>query len=208
MMLSNTHEGVLKVRNLREFFRQSIDDAISRQRVSVTDQTSHYVVNLLTLFSRSEEFHGDTSSSRCVGPLALMLAKALESESEEEKNFALQRLGDIALFMSGFFSQSIEHGAVDRGYYTDMGGNAYDWLANNVRGTLRGRAIGHVFEELACKFVDIVDVINEVSEQASVPTVSDTMRLYKTWLSTGSARAARLLKEMGIEPFPGKQQRH
>ena len=208
MMLSNTRGSVLKVHNLREFFRESMDEAISNQNVSVSDQTSHYVVNLLTLFARSEEFYTDSDGRRSVAPLALMLSRALDSESEEERNLALQRLGDIALFVSGFFAHSISHRSVDRGYYVDMGGHAYDCLASSVRGTLRGRAMGHVFAELAHKFVDIVDVLNEMSEQAKVPTASEAMRLYDTWIKTGSRRAARLLKDMGIEPFPIGKRRH
>ena len=42
------------VTNLREFFRDSLQSALAQQRIAVEDQTEHYVVNLLTLFARSE----------------------------------------------------------------------------------------------------------------------------------------------------------
>lgn len=208
MTPSSTHDRVLKVHNLREFFRESVEQAISKQKLSVTDQTAHYVVNLLTLFSRSERFFSHDTGRRSFEPLALLLSRANESRSEEERNSALQRLGDMALFVSGFFSQSIEHSAVDRGYYADMGGHAYEWLSNNIRGTLRGRTFGHVFSELSDSFVNIVDVLNEISEQNRVTSAQDAMRLYKTWKNTGSRRAARLLKELGIATLPTTNRCH
>ncbi|MEQ8205897.1 MAG: hypothetical protein RIA65_06965, partial [Woeseia sp.] len=52
--------GVMAVTDLRDFFRESIDDAIANQRVTVDTHTTHYVVNVLTLFSRSEEFYEDS----------------------------------------------------------------------------------------------------------------------------------------------------
>jgi hypothetical protein len=42
------------VASLKEFFRDALHDALSHQRVAVDDQTEHYVVNLLTLFARSD----------------------------------------------------------------------------------------------------------------------------------------------------------
>ena len=203
MMLSNTRESVVQVRNLREFFRDSVDTAISNQQLTVSDHTSHYVVNLLTLFARSEELYRDTESSRSIEPLALMLSRAMESESEDKRNTALQRLGDMALFVAGFFSRRFEDSAVDKGYYVDMGGNAYGCLATHVMGTTRGKAIGPVFRELAYKFVDLVDVLNEISEHTAAVTATDVVGLYQDWRKTGSKRAAARLKQLGVELFPG-----
>ena len=48
------HDPTIDVRNLQEFFRDSVHAALERQRVEVEDHTEHYVVNLLTMFARSE----------------------------------------------------------------------------------------------------------------------------------------------------------
>jgi len=45
---------VVPVTNLREYFHDALHGALERQHVSVEHQTEHYVVNLLTLFARSE----------------------------------------------------------------------------------------------------------------------------------------------------------
>ena len=48
---------LVAVTNLREFFHDSVQTALRKQRVDVDDHTEHYVVNILTMFARSEELY-------------------------------------------------------------------------------------------------------------------------------------------------------
>ena len=59
MDVRSNHDRVVPVHNLRDYFRTSIDDVIVKQGVDVDPHAAHYVVNLLTLFARSEEFYED-----------------------------------------------------------------------------------------------------------------------------------------------------
>lgn len=193
-------ERVTPVTSLQEFFRDSVSHALRRQRVEVDDHTAYYVVNLLTLFSRSEALYERTPNGVGLKPLALMLVDAAESENVRERNFVLQRLGDVSLFIAGFFADSLARKPVDIDYYVQMGGSAYGSLCENVRGTLRGEAFGSVFAELAGKFQNVVDVLNDVRDETRSKEDRDVLRLYESWLRTGSRRAKRLLRELGIEP--------
>ena len=47
--------------------------------MAVEDQTEHYVVNLLTLFSRSEALYDTTPEGTRLKPLVVMLSEALEA---------------------------------------------------------------------------------------------------------------------------------
>lgn len=178
----------------------SIDAAMATNNVVVDDHTTHYVVNLLTLFSRSEALYEETAAGRRLQPLALMLASACEATSEVERNATLQRLGDVALFIAGFFADGLQRASVDVDYYVYMGGGAYQSLSMNIRRTLRGQALSGVFAELGCKFQSMVDVLNEVRESARSTNDADVLRLYELWVKTGSQRAERLLRELGIQP--------
>ena len=66
-----SHDRVMAVHNLRDYFRTSIDDVIARQGVNLDPQATCYVVNLITLYARSEEFYEDdgktygVATSRC-----------------------------------------------------------------------------------------------------------------------------------------------
>ena len=100
-------EMVTPVASLQEFFRDSPAQALRRQRLEVEDHTAFYVVCLLALFSRSEAFYECTASGAGLKPLALMLADAAGSDDPRERDFVLQRLSDVALFIAGFFADSL-----------------------------------------------------------------------------------------------------
>lgn len=196
----NRQTRVVTVASLREFFRDSVDAAMSNQQVDAADQTAHYIVNLLTLFARSEALYEETNDGLRIKPLAFMLADALEAESTLERDRALQRLGDVSLFMAGFFAHSFSRRLVDVDYYISMGGSAYSHLSEVMRGNTSIEVFREIYEELAAKFQRFVDVLNEVSEMARVDSDVDVLRLYEIWMRTGSARAAMQLRQRGIVP--------
>jgi hypothetical protein len=201
-MTEETAGATIDVRNLREFFRDSLHEALVRQRASVDDHTEAYVVNLLTMFSRSEALFEPTPLGPRLRPLALMLAEAADAPTREHRTRTLQRLGDVSLFVAGFFSQGFARRLVDIDYHIAMGGRAYGTLADTCRDGARGRALSGVFAELATKFQRVVDALNDVSEMAHKHDQSDVMRQYEIWLKTGSPRAAGILRSLGVEPVP------
>jgi hypothetical protein len=220
------HDGqniprVVPVTNLREFFHDALRGALERQRTSVEDQTEHYVVNLLTLFARSDALYEQapagpgaraageagrragqgTDRGKRLKPLVVMLTEALEAPSARDRYRALQRLGDVSLFVAGFFAQSFARKLIDIDYHIAMGGRAYGTLADSLAHG-RGRVLGQVFAELAEKFQPMVDALNEVSEGSYGHSDRDILRLYEIWLKTGSPRSFRILKRLGVDPTP------
>src|SRR5580692_10758917 len=156
---------LIPVANLREFFHDALQSAFAKQHLCVEDQTEHYVVNLLTLFARSEALYERTPGGTRLKPLAVMLAEALEAPSAQDRHRGLQRLGDVSLFVAGFFAQSFARKLIDIDYHIAMGGRAYGTLAG---GLCRGRrqVLGRVFAELAMKFQPLVDALGEISDAA------------------------------------------
>jgi hypothetical protein len=198
--MSEVAKRVLPVANLREFFRDTLHEALRRQHVAVEDHTEHYVVNLLTLFARSEALYESTPEGLRLKPLAAMLCEALEAPPDTpDQHRALQRLGDVSLFIAGFFANSFARKLVDIDYHIAMGGSAYRTLAH-CTGHARGRALAGVFAELSSKFQPMVDALNEVSEGNGARSDSDILRLYEIWLKTGSARCYGKLKSLGVDP--------
>src|SRR3990172_7134428 len=105
----------------------------------------------------------------------------------------LKFTGDVALFMSGFFSDNIVRRLNDIDYYIRLGGYAYGGAAR-----LSALEAVALFEELAHKFVRFVDVLNEVSEQSALSENAGILRLYERWRQTGSRRSEALLRREGI----------
>ncbi len=193
-------EQLITETSLQEYFQASISDALENQNVKAGAETIHYVVGLLTSFSRAEKLFERTPDGMTIRPLALLYAEAVEGNTTEERNRSLRRLGDVALFISGVFSQSLNRCVVDIDYYVSMGGSAYSYLSDTMRSTNRGKAMSGIYDELASKFVAFVDVLGEVSEGGSCNNDIDVLRQYEIWLRTGSTRAAERLREAGIQP--------
>src|SRR5688500_14224624 len=201
--------AIQPVASLKEFFRDALHDALSHQRVAVEGDSEHYVVNVLTLFSdadalyerhtHNEARHNDTRKR--LKPLAMMLGEALEAPTHEARCRGLQRLGDVSLFIAGFFSQGFARKLVDVDYHIAMGGHAYSALAESFPAT-RARTMRQVFAELAAKFQPMVDALNEISETAYQHSAQDRLRHYELWVKTGSERSRRILRKLGIEPAP------
>ena len=82
-MPMSSADRVRPVASLQEFFRDSVSQAMQRQGVRAEDHTAHYVVNLLTLFARSEALYEKTQAGIGLKPLALMLAEAAEAPGGE-----------------------------------------------------------------------------------------------------------------------------
>ncbi len=197
--MSETAARVQPIANLREFFRDALHDALQKTHVAVEDQTEHYVVNLLTLFARSEALYETTPEGTRLKPLVVMLSEALEAPSTGDRTRGLQRLGDVSLFVAGFFAQGFARKLIDIDYHIAMGGRAYGTLAQELaRG--RARVLGAVFAELSSKFQAMVDALNEVSESACAHSDRDVLRLYEIWLKTGSQRCYGLLRRLGVDP--------
>ena len=200
---------VVPVRNLCEFFRTSIDEVIAQQGVDLDPHATHYVVNTMTLFSRSEKLYENDRDTYGIRPLALMLADAVDTRTVEERQQILRRIGDLALFIAGFFVDSLASRAVDVDYYIHMGENAYGSLSEETRGTFHGNAFADIYRELAVNFQVVIDVLNEVRCNLSGESDADLLRTYEIWRKTGSKRAEKLLRQQGVVPFSeAKARRH
>ena len=200
--MQTTDDGVVSpVNNLTEFFRGALDEALTHQHVSLDPHTAHYVVSLLTLYARTEVSHGDTRPGQRWVSLVDLLAQAANAPTPLERAVILQRLGDVSLFVAGFFAHGFERRLVDVDYHIAMGGRAYGTLAVTPVSGPR-RALCGVFDELARKFQSVVDAIGEISDSARVWSSKDILRLYELWLKTGSPRARGLLRQLGVQPAP------
>lgn len=198
---------VLPVSSLTEYFRDSLHSVLQKQQLAVGDHTQHYVVNVLTLFARSEALFERTTDGLRLRPLVAVLSEALAAPTLAERQRGLQRLGDVSLFIAGFFARSFARKLVDIDYHISMGAQAYSTLADTERGR-RGAALGRVFAELAGKFQPLVDALNEISEGSCRHSNADALRLYELWIRTGSRRSWQLLRELGVLPAPAGQLAH
>jgi len=196
----NRRPDLETVTDLRQWFHGSVQEAMLRHELKAGPLTGKYVANLLTQYSRSDRLYEITEEGCGLKPLAFMYRDALESPNEELRRQSLQRLGDIALFIAGYFAESLSRKAVDVDYYAGMGGAAYHSLADSPPHNFDALEVNEMFRELSEKFTAFMDVLAEVGQKAHGNGDQSILRLYETWLHTGSSRARRKLEAMGIIP--------
>jgi hypothetical protein len=184
-------EALVRNESPAEYFKELVETAIAHQHIAVHDLTSFYLVNLLTGFV---QFDRSSPTAAADEPLGIRLARALQAGGNRQRD-GLREVGDLSLFISGFFADSLTRSLVDVDYYIQLGECAYGSLAR--RGDT---AFGDVFDELAGKFTACVDVLSEVSERSALASNSDVLRLYEKWIRTRSRRSGDLLVERGIVP--------
>src|SRR5580765_4400813 len=150
-------EAVFRRESAVEYFKELVDRALTHQGLETQELTAFYVVQLLTSFLQRPAAGDDIAET----PLAFRLAQALESGGIRQRT-SLKHIGDVALFVSGFFSDSLNRKLVDVDYYVSIGGCAYSALRRVETDTF-----SPVFAELGTKFVGFVDVLSEISERTS-----------------------------------------
>lgn len=180
--------------SIAEFFHDRVSEAMRNQGVDTTTPTECYLVNLLAEFTKTPP---DDE------PLALKLAHAVSSPDERVRQ--LKDVGDTSLYVSGFFSDSLQRKLVDVDYYIQIGGTAYSMLARFFRDNPHSLVFGRVYDELGTKFPRFVDVFAEVAEETMSGNLG-VVQLYERWRRTGSEWMERRLRAQGVLPKKGELQ--
>ncbi len=201
-MLADSSEQLISRVDPREFFQDALREAISRQQISTCHETTLYLSNLLTVFIDSEQLFKPTPEGVRLKPLAEIYADAVEARSISDRDSSLRFLGDVALFISGLFPQSLGRSLVDVDYYITMGGSAYGFLADSGQLSRKAKVFRSIFQELSDRFSEFVEILAEVGDKTNLRNDSDVLRLYEIWLCSGSKNAAEKLKRLGIQPVP------
>jgi hypothetical protein len=181
--------------SLASYFRTEVDQAFRTEGLRPGEMTEVYLVQLLADYAAQPIDDA---------PLALRLMEAM-TEPPHERRQHLRQIGDTSLFVSGFWTDSLERKWVDVDYYIALGGSAYGQLAQAVPGT-SGEKFRPVFAELAENFGRFVEVLMTIQRRArGSQSPADVVRLYERWMRTKSRWAARQLAEAGVLPVPRRR---
>ena len=190
--------------SMREYFREALGAALSKQRVPLTETAQAYLVHLLADFGRSENaFAGADHGAKTT--LTELYARALDAEPEEAVRI-YKHMGDSSLYLSGFFRESA-HEVVGRDYYVSMGERAYSSVAGLIRPTAATSSA--LFDELSARFTALVDLLEVISlhgtRTAEPDAVNDLrlLELVEAYRRTGSQEVLDALQAHGVVLKPG-----
>ncbi|MEZ4870930.1 MAG: hypothetical protein R2827_01540 [Bdellovibrionales bacterium] len=179
----------------QEFFAQSVEEAFTSLKVEGVPQVKTYIASLLNYFMFTDNLFEvcETSGKRKSITMAELFLKANQLESRQKEK-QLKRLGDMSLYMSGFFGDSFKRKIIDIDYYISIGGSAYGSLSALVSEDLMART----YENIAENFVRYVDILTYISQKTNVQSNEDLLRLYDRYIATGSELAKEQLAELGL----------
>jgi hypothetical protein len=200
--------------NLFDFFHDEVDTAVTTTGHDVSEEGVFYLCNLLVECSHAQ-------ATLAVDTLAELHIAASHDHGTGDRGRAVhtwRRLGDQALYVSGFYPDSLSRKSVGVDYYVTMGRAVYDRLARMLGPLVaRGRLVGtredgghkgfsEIFAELADTFEQCTDVLAEVrstlAQRRAEVSDQELLRLYEEYLATGSPRALRQLRKLGLMATP------
>ena len=177
--------------DVRGWFHERLVTALGRQRLSASESTQVYLVELLASFAQ------DGSRASIGRPLALQLADAQEAQGLERLRI-LRSMGDTALYVLGFFEDHIERRGLSRSYVCTMGGRAYSSAGSLAAFTPSEAVRQQVYRELAHSFESFVEAFDDVRESTQLRTPQDIVKLYERYKRTRSPKLAERLRAEGV----------
>ena len=180
--------------DVRNYFADELKVVMEKHRLSALETSTLYLASLLSRHIESHNFFAVGPNGKLADNfLTDLYIQYLQAKPEEQK-LVLQRLGDVCLLVSGYFSDSLRRKVVDLSFYFGMGGSAYYNLSVMSDKTETKETFG----ELANKFQSFSNVLGEMSERSGLQSNKDVLRLYERWIVTGSERIRSVLNEKGI----------
>ena len=177
----------------RAFFAELVAAALGRARLEPSAMATAYLIELLDeRVLQSDGSEGDETLAEA------LLAAQLDRGANRIRR--MRSLGDRALFVSGFFGDSLARSVVDLDYYQQIGRCAYGDLAVGLRRGGGGGSWTGLYGELARDFGDFADVLAEVGDRSRGSQPENLLRLYDRYLCTGSARDRERLMRCGQLP--------
>lgn len=173
-------------RDVHGFFRERLLQALADLEMHAAEPTEHYLVNLLSSFAtadRVQELHT---------PFVDSLTQAYSARGLERAT-RMRGIGDSALFLSGFLSDSMGRRGVTRTYCLAIGQRAYGEAGQQFCGPGPD-----VLLDLARRFTAFVRVLDEVREQTTHRTDGELLGLYERWVMDGSPELLRRLSRYGV----------
>lgn len=178
-----------------DFFNSLVQSGIKSRGITVSHGVADYISQLLTHYVDARNLHEpeyNEFGKRNPQTLAELWLTAQSAEPSMQKDL-LKKLGDRTLYISGFFSESLNRSLVDVDYYHSMGASAYKTLALHQEAVQK-----NVFSEISDRFIDFVEVLIVISQDAFAKTDQGILRLYETYLRTGSSLAKEKLEALGV----------
>lgn len=171
----------------REHFDELVGHAFGEFKINTHPHVKVYLVDLLEHYLDARNLEDQNTT------LAEMYLTAGQLP-QVQKISLLKKLGDRALYISGFFGDSLQRKIVDIDYYAEMGCSAYYTLSKSVSDDLSAK----IYNTIGSRFGEFVDVLGLISDRSMFNQEESLLRTYEKYLKTGSEYAKTKLIDQGV----------
>ncbi|MDD5452417.1 MAG: hypothetical protein PHT49_11035 [Desulfovibrionales bacterium] len=183
-----------------EFFYEQVKNAIQKQKVSLSEISEWYAVNLLSRYAIAYDSDINASELDLEKTPVCIVYHELIKQSLPQRIKGYKAIGDFTLFTSGFFSDSLMRKLFDIDYYIAFGIKSYNALSHIYDYEYWDKNKSALFAELTDKFKTFIDIFAEVRDTTEIENNGGLLRLYERWIKTQSHRDEGLLRAQGIIP--------
>jgi hypothetical protein len=186
-----------------QHFSEVVKEACANRQIKTQPVVEVYLVQLLRFYMDSKNLYRPLQEDSIEKPpdtFAEMYLHAMNANNPKKKEM-MRAVADRALYLTGFFSESLQRKVVDIDYYVEIGSAAY----LNLHAWTKEDSLSHVYKTFSNRFTDFVEVLNYISEKSLVQGDQNVLRLYDRYLRTGSELAREKLNELGVVTLPKEQ---
>lgn len=183
-----------------QHFAEVLQEAYLDRKLKTDPHVDIYLIQLLKHYLDSKNLFQpfqDDSLEKPPETLAEMYMVGMNAPAPKNREM-MKILADRALYMSGFFGDSLQRKLIDVDYYVEIGSAAY----TNLSRWTKEDQVSNTYKIFSEKFSDFVDVLSYVSEKSAIQADQNILRLYERYVRTGSEIARDRLTELGVVTIP------
>lgn len=183
-----------------QHFSEVLHEAYVERGLKADPLVDVYLIDLLKHYLDSKNLFKPFQVDSIEKPpdtLAEIYLMGMNAPAPKNKEI-MKVLADRALYVSGFFGDSLQKKLVDLDYYVEMGSAAY----TNLSSWTRDDSLSQTYRVFSERFVEFVDVLSYVSEKSTIQGDQNILRLYERYIRTGSEMARERLHELGVVTDP------
>ena len=185
----------LELMKPNEFFRNKITSASTDLSIFLGEDVEFYLVNLLCDFIDPNNFKMGKLDLLDT-PLALIYKQAVEASPQMQVT-VYKKLGDLSLYVAGYFYSSLQNKTVGPKYYISMGSSAYSKISSIMEIRHQEKHFTEMYSKLSAEFTQLVKVITRVSKELPIES-NNLLRIYEKWCTTQSQTLKAFLMNEGV----------
>lgn len=136
----------------KNYFKKFLHLELQKSKPLLSQEIRNYLVDLLHFYLFTHRlFDCKDESGNFHDQIFVHLCKKIqETDSKNELIYLYKKMGDLSLYLSGFFRHFVQKKGMHLTYYEGMGQNAYSFLANKYERFEKNNIFKFLCEDFSC----------------------------------------------------------